>query len=110
MPKFAHVTNSLNIMLTITAREFKANQRHYLDQVDAGEELIVERSQGRSYMVVPVTETDVMSETEYIMKPDEDLRRAISIDELIQGVKMDIHEILPTESKMYWCNTCKKLF
>ena len=51
-----------------------------------------------------------MSETEYIMKPDEDLRRAISIDELIQGVKMDIHEILPTESKMYWCNTCKKLF
>lgn len=110
MPKFAHVTNSLNIMLTITAREFKANQQHYLDQVDAGEELIVERSQGRSYMVVPVTETDVMSETEYIMKPDEDLRRAISIDELIQGVKMDIHEILPTESKMYWRNTCKKLF
>ena len=61
MPKFAHVTNSLNIMLTITAREFKANQQHYLDQVDAGEELIVERSQGRSYMVVPVTETDVRS-------------------------------------------------
>lgn len=99
MPKFAHVTNYLNIMLTITAREFKANQQHYLDQVDAGEELIVERSQGRSYMVVPVTETDVMSETEYIMKPDEDLRRAISIDELIQGVKMDIHEMFKTRKQ-----------
>ena len=86
-------------MLTITAREFKANQQHYLDQVDAGEELIVERSQGRSYMVVPVTETDVMSETEYIMKPDEDLRRAISIDELIQGVKMDIHEMFKTRKQ-----------
>lgn len=99
MPKFAHVTNSFNIMFTITAREFKANQQHYLDQVDAGEELIVERSQGRSYMVVPVTETDVMSETEYIMKPDEDLRRAISIDELIQGVKMDIHEMFKTRKQ-----------
>lgn len=86
-------------MLTITAREFKANQQHYLDQVDAGEELIVERSLGRSYMVVPVTETDVMSETEYIMKPDEDLRRAISIDELIQGVKMDIHEMFKTRKQ-----------
>lgn len=99
MPKFAHVTNLLNIMLTITAGEFKANQQHYLDQVDAGEELIVERSQGRSYMVIPVTETDVMSETEYIMKPDEDLRRAISIDELIQGVKMDIHEMFKTRKQ-----------
>ena len=86
-------------MLTITAGEFKANQQHYLDQVDAGEELIVERSQGRSYMVIPVTETDVMSETEYIMKPDEDLRRAISIDELIQGVKMDIHEMFKTRKQ-----------
>ena len=97
MPKFAHVTNSFNIMLTITAREFKANQQHYLDQVDAGEELIVERSQGRSYMVVPVTETDVMSETEYIMKPDEDLRRAISIDEFKEKVLSHIEELYSKE-------------
>ena len=80
-------------MLTITAGEFKANQQHYLDQIDEGEEIIVERSHGRSYMIIPLTETDVMSDTEYIMEPDEDLKRAISIDELIQRVKVDIHEM-----------------
>ena len=85
--------NDTNIMLTITAGEFKANQQHYLDQIDEGEEIIVERSHGRSYMIIPLTEKDVMSDTEYIMEPDEDLKRAISIDELIQRVKVDIHEM-----------------
>ena len=80
-------------MLTITAGEFNANQQHYLDQVDEGEELIVKRSHGKSFMIVPITEEDTTDDAEYIMEPDEDLEQAVSFDEILEGVYADIHEM-----------------
>ncbi len=80
-------------MLTITAGEFNANQQHYLDQVDEGEELIVKRSHGKSFMIVPITEEDTTDDAEYIMEPDEDLEQAISADEFKRRVLNHIEEL-----------------
>lgn len=39
-------------MLKITAGEFRDNPQRYLDQVDAGEELMLQRSGGKQYLVI----------------------------------------------------------
>ena len=45
-----------------------------------------------SFKLVPVSESDMLISKEYILEPDADLDRAITMDELLQGVKADIHE------------------
>ena len=37
------------------------------------------------------------SPPEYILEPDEDLERAISLDELLEGVKADIESLFRRE-------------
>lgn len=80
-------------MLKITAGEFRDNPQRYLDQVDAGEELMLQRSEGKQYLVIPADDVLADIPPEYILEPDEDLERAISLDELLEGVKADIHEM-----------------
>lgn len=80
-------------MLIVSAGEFRANQQHYLDQVDEGEEIMVQRGRGQNYLIVPLADTDTATASSYVMEPDEDLERAISFEELLKGVKADIHEM-----------------
>lgn len=80
-------------MLKITAGEFRDNPQRYLDQVDAGEELMLQRSGGKQYLVIPADDVLADIPPEYILEPDEDLERAITLDELLEGVKADIHEM-----------------
>lgn len=63
-------------MLVISSREFRANQKSYLDQVDAGQELLI----------LPVTEDTALIPKEYILQPDADLERAITGEELLKRV------------------------
>ncbi len=46
-------------MLVISSREFRQNQRKYLDKVDNGEQIIVQRGKDKSYTVTPVGEDDL---------------------------------------------------
>ena len=46
-------------MLVISSREFRQNQRHYFDRVDAGEQVVVQRGRDKAYRLEPVTEDDV---------------------------------------------------
>ena len=83
-------------MLIISAREFRTNQQHYLDQVDEGEEVMVQRGQGQNYLIVPLTETDTAAASSYIMEPDEDLERAISFEEFKQNALSHIEALYNT--------------
>ena len=56
-------------MLIISSREFRANQKTYLDQVDAGQELLIQRGKDKSYRIVPVTESDIVIDRKYILDP-----------------------------------------
>lgn len=80
-------------MLKISAGEFRDNPQRYLDQVDAGEELMLQRGEGKQYLVIPADDVLADIPPEYILKPDEDLERAITLDELLEGVKADIESL-----------------
>ena len=52
----------LKDMLIISSREFRDNQKKYLDMVDNKEQVIVKRSKKRAYKLVPVTDDDMLIE------------------------------------------------
>jgi len=58
-------------MLVISSREFRANQKTYLDKIDEGAEILIQRGRHKSYKLVPVTEDDtLMSKEEFFAKID----------------------------------------
>ena len=78
-------------MLVISSREFRDNQKSYLDKVDEGIELLIQRGKNKSYKIIPVTKDDTLMTKEeffaitekaiinvkegrtYAMKPQESL-------------------------------------
>lgn len=65
------------IMLIVSSREFRDNQKKYFDSVDNGEQVIVQRGKDRSYKLVPVTSSDVcMTEEEFYEKIDRSIQQA----------------------------------
>ena len=71
-------------MLVVSTSEFRQNQRSYLDQIDNGMELLLQRGHNRCYKISPITEDDTIVDKEYILAPDEDLARAITGEELLK--------------------------
>lgn len=69
-------------MLVISSAELRNNMKKYLD-IAKSEEVIIQRGK---------TETFVLSMQKHLT-PDEDLARAISMDDLLSGVKEDIREM-----------------
>ena len=58
-------------MLVVSTREFRDNQKSYLDQIDCGAELLLKRGKGKSYKIVPVTDDDtLMSKVAFFEKID----------------------------------------
>jgi antitoxin (DNA-binding transcriptional repressor) of toxin-antitoxin stability system len=56
-------------MLVISTREFRDKQKSYLDKVDEGTEILIQRRKNKSYKLVPVTEDEtLMSKEEYFAK------------------------------------------
>ncbi|MDR0938684.1 MAG: type II toxin-antitoxin system Phd/YefM family antitoxin [Mediterranea sp.] len=76
----------------VSPQEFKKNQNAYLDKIDEGAEVLIERENERSYRVVPVQEFVDVPE-EYIQESNEDLENAISLEEMLEYLKEGIHEM-----------------
>jgi len=56
-------------MLVISSREFRDRQRSYLDKVDAGMEVLIQRGRAKAYKVTPVSNNDIlMSKEEFFAK------------------------------------------
>jgi hypothetical protein len=68
-------------MRVISSSELRNNMRKYLD-LAVDEKIVIQR--GRN-------ETFVLTREDYL-KPDKDLRRAISAKELLSGIEADIRE------------------
>ena len=75
-------------MRVISSSELRSNMKKYLDMARK-EDIIIQR--GRN-------ETFTLRHTEYL-EPDEDLARAISMDELLKGVKEDLREMFKKREK-----------
>ena len=64
-------------MLVVSSREFRDRQKSYLDKVDAGMEILIQRGKNKSYKVTPVSEDDtLMSKEEFFAKIDRSLQEA----------------------------------
>lgn len=68
-------------MRVISSSELRNNMKKYLD-LAVNEKIIIQR--GRN-------ETFVLSKEDYL-EPDEDLKRAITAQELLNGIEADIRE------------------
>lgn len=51
-------------MLVISSREFRENQKKYLDLADDNQQVIIQRGKGKAYVLTPVGEKD-----QYFMDP-----------------------------------------
>lgn len=80
-------------MLIISSREFRDNQASYLDRVDNGEEILVQRGRNKAYKIIPITRDDTVIRKEYILSVDEDLERAITGEELLNRIKPRIEKL-----------------
>jgi len=64
-------------MTIISTTEFREKQKHYLDRVDNGEQIVIQRKRNKSYKLVPVTKDDtLMTEEEFFAKIDYSLQQA----------------------------------
>ncbi|MBE9464298.1 type II toxin-antitoxin system Phd/YefM family antitoxin [Dyadobacter subterraneus] len=52
-------------MLVISSREFRDNQKKYMDLVDKNEQVIIQRGKEKAYILTPVGEKD-----KYFMDPE----------------------------------------
>jgi antitoxin YefM len=67
-------------MLVISSREFRENQKKYLDLIDQKEQVIVQRGRNKSYVLVPIDET-----IKYFMEPEIKIHLDRSIEEAKSG-------------------------
>ena len=61
-------TLNQNVMLVISSREFRQNQRLYFERADKGEQIIVQRGANKSYALTPINEDDVYFSAEMVKK------------------------------------------
>lgn len=63
-------------MLVISSREFRQNQKMYLDKVDDGEQIIVQRGNDKSYIVTPVSKDDLYFNAAMVKRIKKSLKEA----------------------------------
>ena len=65
MPKW--YTKKCLIMIVISSREFRANQKLYFEKADAGAEILIHRGKNRTYKLVPLNDNDTVLNKETLM-------------------------------------------
>lgn len=75
-------------MRVISSSELRSNMKKYLD-LAKNEEIIIQRGRDEAF---------VLTKADYL-EPDEDLERAITMDELLTGVKEDLKEMFKNNVK-----------
>jgi len=59
-------------MLVVSSKEFRERQKSYLDKVDAGMEVLIQRGKTKSYKIIPVPDDDtLMSKEEFFAMIDQ---------------------------------------
>lgn len=64
-------------MLIISSREFRENQASYLNKVDEGEQIIVQRGKNKAYKLTPVKDEDIYFTPQMIKRLKESIQQAI---------------------------------
>jgi hypothetical protein len=84
-------------MTVVSTKEFNTDQEKYFDMAVNGN-VCIQRGENMFYLsFAPVKE---QYSEQIILEPDDDLRRAITMDEFLIGVKEDLREIFKKRGKM----------
>lgn len=86
-------------MIIISSREFRDKIGKYLGMAKSGENIVLKSRENGSFKLVPVTEDDMVIDRKYILKPDEDLKRAIPFEEFAEGAKEHIRKLYKQAKK-----------
>ena len=57
-PIFVPYWYTEGVMVIISSREFRDNQKKYFELVDQNEQVIVQRGKDKAYLLVPVNDVD----------------------------------------------------
>ena len=68
---YHYSTHKVETMYIISSREFRINQKMYLDLVDKNEQVIVQRGKNKAYKLTAITDTD-----RFLEEPTVNLRLA----------------------------------
>ncbi len=63
-------------MLIISSREFRDKQAKYLNKVDEGEQIIVQRGKNKAYKLTPVKDEDIYFTPQMIKRLKESIQQA----------------------------------
>lgn len=72
-------------MLVISSREFRQKQKEYLDRVDQGEHIIVQRGKDKAYTLTAVRAEDMYFNAEMVKRIQKSLK------EIDQGEYQDVN-------------------
>lgn len=76
-------------MLVVSSKKFRENQKSYLDKIDDGMEILIQRGKNKSYKIVPAEKSDaLMSKEAFFAK----LGKALAQAESGEGVVCKTHE------------------
>ncbi|MBI9060907.1 MAG: type II toxin-antitoxin system Phd/YefM family antitoxin [Marinilabiliaceae bacterium] len=64
-----------NIMLVISSREFRQNQKLYFERADKGEQIIVQRGKDKAYALTPISEEDVYFNAEMVERIKQSIKQ-----------------------------------
>lgn len=65
-------------MKIISSREFRDNQKFYFDLADQNEQVIVQRGKDKAYALIPITDTDRLSNNYALIERIREAEKAIS--------------------------------
>lgn len=82
------------IMLVISSREFRQNQRMYFEKADKGEQIIVQRGKDKSYALTPVSEDDIYFNEKMVKRIKESAKQAKNGEYIELSSTEEIKELL----------------
>lgn len=68
-------TSNFKVMLVISSREFRENQKSYFERVDKGEQVIVQRGKDRAYALTPINDDDVYFNAEMVERIKQSIKQ-----------------------------------
>ena len=89
-----YTLNKYITMIQVTSREFRDKQRNMFDLADQGEQVIIRRRGKVSYMLTPVSDSDITITPELEEKIGEARRQFRNGETTSCGTKEELHTFL----------------
>ena len=78
-------------MLQVTSREFRNKQASLLDAADQGEQVVIRHKGKRSYLLMPIYDSDITITPEFEQKIEEARRQYKNRETITCNTKEELH-------------------